>query len=79
MEFPNELGIPGEDLPTVSHYFRDPHLYFGKKVTIVGGKNSAVEAALRCWRAGSQVWPSAISRQENIDRKQGHLPASPGD
>jgi thioredoxin reductase (NADPH) len=68
MEFPNELGIPGEDLPTVSHYFRDPHLYFGKKVTIVGGKNSAVEAALRCWRAGASV---AISyRKENIDRNR---------
>jgi len=55
MHDPNWLGIPGEDLPHVSHYFRDPHDYFRKRLLIVGGKNSAVEAALRCWRAGAQV------------------------
>jgi thioredoxin reductase (NADPH) len=55
MHAPNRLGIPGEDLPHVSHYFRDPHLYFRKRLLVVGGRNSAVEAALRCWRAGSQV------------------------
>jgi thioredoxin reductase (NADPH) len=43
-------------------------LYFGKRVTIVGGKNSAVEAALRCWRAGAQV---AISyRRQAIDENR---------
>jgi thioredoxin reductase (NADPH) len=51
----NLLHIPGEDLPHVSHYFRDPHDYFRKRLLIVGGRNSAVEAALRCWRAGAQV------------------------
>jgi thioredoxin reductase (NADPH) len=55
MHAPNKLGIPGEDLPHVSHYFDDPHKYFRKRLLIVGGRNSAVEAALRCWRAGSQV------------------------
>lgn len=55
MERPNLLGIPGEDLPHVSHYFRDPHDYFRKRLLIVGGRNSAVEAALRCWRAGAEV------------------------
>lgn len=55
MQHPNWLGIPGEDLPFVSHYFRDPHDYFRRRLLIVGGKNSAVEAALRCWRAGAQV------------------------
>jgi thioredoxin reductase (NADPH) len=55
MHRPNQLDIPGEDLPHVSHYFRDPHDYFRRRVLIVGGKNSAVEAALRCWRAGAQV------------------------
>src|SRR4051812_3124573 len=50
---PRMLGIEGEDLPHVSHYFRDPHLYFRKRVLIVGGKNSAVEAALRCYNAGA--------------------------
>ena len=55
MQYPNRLGIPGEDLPHVSHYFRDPHDYFRRRLLIVGGKNSAVEAALRCWRVGAQV------------------------
>jgi thioredoxin reductase (NADPH) len=55
MHWPVRLGIPGENLPHVSHYFRDPHDYFRRRVLIVGGKNSAVEAALRCWRAGAEV------------------------
>jgi thioredoxin reductase (NADPH) len=55
MDSPNRLDIPGEDLPHVSHYFVDPHKYFRKRLLIVGGKNSALETALRCWRAGSQV------------------------
>jgi thioredoxin reductase (NADPH) len=55
MHAPNLLGIPGEDLPHVSHYFEDPHKYFRKRILIVGGRNSAAEAALRCWRAGSRV------------------------
>ena len=55
MELPQRLHIPGEDLPHVSHYFRDPHDYFHTRLLIVGGRNSAVEAALRCWRAGAAV------------------------
>ncbi len=55
MHLPNPLGIEGEDLPHVSHYFDDPQVYFRRKLLIVGGKNSAVEAALRCWRAGADV------------------------
>lgn len=55
MHYPHRLNIPGETLPHVSHYFRDPHDYFRKRLLIVGGKNSAVEAALRCWRSGAQV------------------------
>lgn len=55
MHTANQLHIPGEDLPHVSHYFRDPHDYFRKRLLIVGGRNSAVEAALRCWRAGADV------------------------
>lgn len=55
MAYPNLLNIPGEELPHVSHYFHDPHDYFRKRLLIVGGRNSAVEAALRCWRAGAQV------------------------
>ncbi len=65
MHGPNCLNIPGEDLPHVSHYFSDPHLYFRKRLLVVGGRNSACEAALRCWRAGAEV---AISyRREKFD------------
>jgi len=55
MHRPNKLGLPGEDLPHVDHYFVDPHRYFRQKLLIVGGRNSAAEAALRCWRAGAKV------------------------
>src|SRR5207244_135974 len=44
-----------EELPHVHHYFRDPHDYFAKKLLVVGGRNSAVEAAVRCQRAGADV------------------------
>ncbi|MCB0047343.1 MAG: NAD(P)-binding domain-containing protein [Caldilineaceae bacterium] len=67
----NRLDIPGEDLPHVSHYFRDPHDYFRRKLLIVGGKNSAAEAALRCWRIGGQVAVS-YRRAEFDDRKVKH-------
>jgi thioredoxin reductase (NADPH) len=67
MDAPRKLNIPGEDLPHVTHYFTDPHVYFRKRLLIVGGRNSAVEAALRCWRAGSQV---ALSyRGEKLDAR----------
>lgn len=55
MHAPRRLNIPGEDLPHVSHYFDEPHRYFRQKLLVVGGKNSAVEAALRCHRAGANV------------------------
>lgn len=55
MDIPNALNIPGEDLPFVHHYFDVPHTYFRKKLLIVGGRNSAAEAALRCFRAGANV------------------------
>jgi thioredoxin reductase (NADPH) len=55
MHRPRLLQIPGEDLPHVSHYLKDPHLYFRRRVLIVGGKNSAVEAAIRLYRVGAQV------------------------
>jgi thioredoxin reductase (NADPH) len=55
MHRPRLLGVPGEDLPHVSHYFRDPHEYFRRRVLIVGGRNSAVEAAIRCFRVGAKV------------------------
>jgi len=52
---PNLLDVEGEDLPKVTHYFREPHRYFDQDVLVVGGGNSAVEAALTTWRAGARV------------------------
>ncbi len=63
MHMPRMLGIPGEDLPHVSHYFIEPHTYFKRKVLIVGGKNSAVEAAIRCHRCGAKVFLSYRGRE----------------
>jgi thioredoxin reductase (NADPH) len=54
-DFANRMGVPGEDLPHVSHYFTQPHPHFRKRVVIVGGKNSAAEAALDIYRAGGHV------------------------
>jgi len=54
-DHPRRLHIPGDDLPHVSHYFREAHEYFGTQLLLVGGKNSAVEAALRCHHAGAHV------------------------
>lgn len=55
MHRPRLLHIPGEEMEHVSHYFDEPHRYFQQKLLIVGGRNSAVEAAIRCFRAGAQV------------------------
>lgn len=55
MAEPRLMDIPGEELPHVSHYLNDPHDYFQQKLLVVGGRNSAVEYALRCWRAGAEV------------------------
>lgn len=52
---PRLIEIPGEGLAHVSHYFGDPHAYFQKKLLIVGGRNSSVETAVRCQRAGADV------------------------
>jgi thioredoxin reductase (NADPH) len=51
----NRLGIPGENLPHVDHHLDDPHRYFGQRLLVVGGGNSALEFAARCWRAGARV------------------------
>ncbi len=52
---PNALGVPGEQLPKVSHYFSEPHPYYGLKVAVVGGANSAAECALDLFRSGVDV------------------------
>ena len=54
-DHPVLLNVPGEDLPHVSHYYREAHPYYRKRVVIVGAKNSAAEAALELFRAGAHV------------------------
>src|SRR6478609_7672820 len=52
---PNYLGIPGEELPHVHHYFTEGHPYWHRRVVVIGAGNSSVDAALECWRAGATV------------------------
>ena len=54
-DLPNEMGVPGEHAPHVSHYYTEPHAYWNQDVVVIGGKNSAVEAALDLWRTGARV------------------------
>ncbi|HEX4020431.1 MAG TPA: YpdA family putative bacillithiol disulfide reductase [Acidobacteriaceae bacterium] len=54
-DLPNYMNIPGEDLPKVMHYYKDPHPYFNQDVLVIGGKNSAAIAALELWRHGARV------------------------
>ena len=54
-DLPNYLGIPGEDLSKVKHYYHEPHPYYGLDVVVIGGKNSAAIAALDLWRHGARV------------------------
>ena len=54
-DLPNEMGVPGEHAPHVSHYYTEPHAYWNQDVGVIGGKNSAVEAALDLWRNGARV------------------------
>ncbi len=67
MHLPRKINVPGEDLPHVSHYFDEAHKYFDQKLLIVGGKNSAVEAAIRCHRIGAKV--SISYRQAMFNEK----------
>ena len=54
-DLPNRLGVPGEDLPHVSHYYTEPHPFWKQEVVVIGGKNSAAEAALDLYRSGAHV------------------------
>jgi thioredoxin reductase (NADPH) len=54
-DLPNRLNVPGEDLPHVSHYYTEPHAFWRENVVVVGGKNSAAEAALDLYRNGANV------------------------
>lgn len=54
-DIPNTLDVPGESLEKVSHYYNNPHYYAGQKLAVVGASNSAVDAALECYRKGAEV------------------------
>lgn len=54
-DIPVQLGIPGERLPKVKHYYKEPHPYAFLRVAVVGASNSAVDAALELWRKGAEV------------------------
>jgi len=54
-DHPNVIGVPGENLPHVSHYYTESHGFYRKHVVIVGGGNSAAETALELFRSGANV------------------------
>lgn len=63
-DIPNRLEVAGEDLDKVSHYYHDPHFYAQQKVAVIGASNSAIDAALECYRKGAEV--SLIIRGEEV-------------
>jgi len=65
-DLPNYLNVPGENLPKVIHYYREPHPYFGLDVLVVGAKNSAALAALELWWSGARV--TMVHRGTEIHR-----------
>ncbi|MFT4860528.1 MAG: thioredoxin reductase (NADPH) [Algoriphagus sp.] len=65
-DLPNLMNIPGEDLPKVMHYYKEPWPFIGQKVLVVGGANSAVDAALECWRKGAEV--SMVLLDDEVDQ-----------
>lgn len=66
-DIPFLLNVPGENLPKVTHYYKDPHFYAFQKVLVVGAQNSAVDAALETWRKGAEV--TMIIRKEEIGQR----------
>jgi thioredoxin reductase (NADPH) len=66
-DIPVRMQIPGEDLPKVTHYYKDPHYYAFQKVLVVGGNNSAVDAALETWRKGAHV--TMVMQDEQVGER----------
>lgn len=66
-DLPNLMNIPGEELPKVKHYYKDPHYYAGQKVLVVGANNSAVDAALETYRKGAEV--TMVVRESQIGER----------
>jgi thioredoxin reductase (NADPH) len=66
-DLPNLLNVPGENLEKVSHYYKDPHFYAMQKLAVIGASNSAVDAALECYRKGAEV--TMIVRGPSIGKR----------
>ncbi len=66
-DIPNYMNVPGEDLDKVSHYYKEPHFYASQKLAVIGASNSAVDAALECYRKGADV--SLIVRGEEVGQR----------
>jgi len=66
-DIPNKLNIPGENLEKVSHYYNDPHFYSKQKLVIIGASNSAIDAALECYRKGADV--TLIIRGDEVGQR----------
>lgn len=64
-DLPNLMHVPGEDLPKVTHYYKEPWPYIGQKIIVVGGGNSAVDVALETWRKGADV--TMVLKDEGVD------------
>ncbi|MBK0384509.1 YpdA family putative bacillithiol disulfide reductase [Pedobacter sp. SD-b] len=64
-DMPALMNIPGEELPKVKHYYKNPHFYAMQKVVVVGASNSSVDAALECYRKGAEV--TMVIRGEKIN------------
>lgn len=66
-DLPKKLKIEGEDLNKVSHYYKEPHFYAGQKLAVIGASNSAIDAALECYRKGAEV--SLIIRGSEVGQR----------
>lgn len=66
-DIPYLLNVPGEELPKVTHYYKEPHFYAFQKVLVVGANNSAVDAALETWRKGAEV--SMVIRAKRSEKE----------
>ncbi len=64
---PNLLNVPGENLPKVTHYYREPYPFVRQKVAVIGARNSAAKAALDCYRHGAEV--TLIVRSDALSDK----------
>src|SRR5690606_4979228 len=65
-DLPNKMNVPGEDLPKVTHYYKEPWSYIGQDIIVVGGGNSAVDVALETWRKGANV--TMVIKEGEVDR-----------